>query len=201
MKNNNQDNCKTQSLTDLRLLLQVGPQGEMEFKTFHSCRLSNERWDVTVDIIGESHKVKVQNRESPSSREMKEVLACIEMNGLTHSSFYMEKLSAIKSGKVSHRIDDLYYKFGFEVIGFNDGRYKDALDAILKGAGNCISYDFSKERRDSFDDIYGPVTLVNTDVSTDHIKWNSLHIYPNDERAVISKSSLSINAEVAGSCP
>jgi len=179
-----------QKADQLKLLLHGGSIDSMNFKAFHSLKVAKGDWQIGIDIIGESHKINIVNSAKPSS--MNEILACIAIDDELSPSCYMEKLSYIEAGKLERIMEGFNYHFSFEKIGFNDERYSKALSSLTEEATYCVSYDFGNNRKDSFDDIFEPVTLVTADVTDDNMKWASLHIYPNDELAIISESSISI---------
>lgn len=189
MKNNEQNVSVAQKSSDLKLLLHNGPTDNISFKTFHSMEMSRGNWEIGIDIIGESHKINIVNSLAPSS--INEVLACLPLDNQLSPSSYMESLAQIEAGKLERNLEGFNYRFSFEKIGFSEERYSETLLSLTEGAQHCISYDFSKSHKDSFDDVFGPVTLVRADVTDEEVKWASLHIYPNDEVAIISKSAIS----------
>lgn len=189
MKNTSLNNSIAQKASELKLLLQGGPIDNISFKTFHSMEMVKGCWDIRIDIIGESHKINIVNSAVPSS--INEVLACIPLDNQLSPSCYMERLAHIKAGKLERIVEGFNYRFSFEKIGFSDERYSEALLSLTEGMEHCVSYDFGKRHKDSFDDVYGPVTLVTADVTDEDVKWASLHVYPNDELAIISESSIS----------
>ncbi|MDH3974124.1 MAG: DUF2617 family protein [Deltaproteobacteria bacterium] len=189
MKKAPQKNSGIHSASELKLLLHNGTIENIPFKTFHNIELVEKNWYIQIDIIGESHKIKIANGKESSS--INEVLACMALDKNLSPSCYMERLSHIKTGKLERRVGALNYRFRFEQIGFGEKKYRDALASLAAGGDKCISYDFANGRKDSLHDIYGPVTLVKADITGKSVNWASLHIYPNDEVAIISESSIS----------
>lgn len=190
MQSNLQNKTVTQCSFDLRLAL-LGKDAEAPvFPVFHSRNLDINAWSVLLEIIGESHRIRVQHKAS--DLWLTEILACLPPGSELRDPIYEGKLSKWKSSEFHRTSRQHRYAFNYNNLNFSDADYESRIRESIKGGTDIITYDFASHRKDGNLDLYGPTTMISVRGDDHSIEWASLHAYPDEQLSILSHSSLAI---------
>lgn len=190
MQSNLQKKVITQCSSDLRLAL-LGKEAEAPvFPVFHSRNLDINAWAILLEIIGESHRIRVQHKAS--GLWLTEILACLPPGSELGGPLYEGKLSEWKSSEFHKTFKQHRYAFNYNNLNFSDTDYESRIRESIKNGTDIISYDFASHRKDGNLDLYGPTTMISVRGDDHSIEWASLHAYPDEQLSILSHSHLAV---------
>ena len=130
MQSNLQKKTVTQCSFDLRLAL-LGKDAEAPvFPVFHSRNLDINAWSVLLEIIGESHRIRVQHKAS--DLWLTEILACLPPGSELRDPIYEGKLSKWKSSEFHRTSKQHRYTFNYNNLNFSDADYESRIRERLQ---------------------------------------------------------------------
>ena len=191
MQSNLQKKSINQSSSDLTLVL-LGYEAKAPFfPVFHSRTIEINAWSVLLDIIGESHRIRVQHKSSGLG--FTEILACLPPDSEVSAPLYKGKLSDWEKKDVDRNLKQHRYTFSYKKLNFSDENYESTILDAIAGGTDIISYDFASNRKDGVSDFYGPMTMISVAGGDLSIEWNSLHGYPRENSSILSRSRLAVD--------
>jgi len=176
-----------QSANELRLNIVEGYLNKEPLNVIIEKKMVIDTLEVEAGIIGASHFVTVQCKNSTIS----EVLACLELKNCGEESF-ISKISHNSTQKLFKK-ENYEYEFSSEILDWSDEssiRYSNFEKLVkqseLKNDCIALSYLFPTKIKHEYEAKTEVVVSYNKKI----LEIRTLHAYPNENKIVFTKTNI-----------
>lgn len=187
-----------QSAGALRLQLHAGALDRRALPVLCRAELRTSEWRLSAHIIGASHWLRFEARADAGTPALHEVFACARLGA-------QRPLGRARVGESLERSvpgAGGAWRYRFESLVLDARRGRDALEGletrVQRTPGTATAHDdlalvhrFPVDRSAVSSALGGPRTLVAAARAERAIVVDSAHVYPNEDRVVLSRTSLS----------
>ena len=185
---------KEESVAHLRLTLVEGQIDESQLNIIEETELQHKEVRIKLAIIGSSHFVMVK----VGSWELSEIFACTQFSTPQPYKFF-GPLSLLREGGVNFSFDNgAHYVFSARITSDSGelNRLETLADSTETGSLQVgLSFEFPSSVEIKSNLLPKTVIWVGYDVEQRQIVVKTAHSYPNEEKVVITSTTISIPKE------